>query len=237
MNIHRRDRARLRQGNPIDINSNPESNFGPYDYIPARSELISPEPYYVYHESQPHVDHMYHRRSTTMSPDNSVVRLTHNSQPIRSRPSPSPPIATFIPSISQPASNFSSHPAAPSTFHSMFPFSKAPHNPSTDLLGSDSRTLQAPFDRVSKDSKGSAETNRWNTETDFLFSEASVMIEALKPNFPETKEYVNALDVMKINRCSQNESLDNMDELDLELRLGERPPVEKYRINKFKRGA
>lgn len=238
MNIHRRDRARLRQGIAIDININPESNFAAFDHNHPRCELITQEPYYLYPETRPHAGLMYHS-NTAFSPDNSIVRLPHNSQPLPSGPIPSQPIATFIPSISQPASSFSSYPAAPSTLLSMSPFSKTPYISSTNLFSSDSQTLQAPFDTISKDcsdSAGSAEANRWNTQTDSLFKDANMAIKAVESHHPETKEYVNVLDVMKITRCSKSESLDNMDDLDLELRLGERPPVEKYRMGKFKRG-
>lgn len=241
MNIHRRDRARLRQGNPIDININPESNFASFDHIHPRYELISQEPYYAYHEGRPHPDLMYHN-TTAFSPDNSVVRLPHNSQPIRSAPIPSQPITNFIPMISQPPSSFSSH-ASPSTLLSISLSNKNPYKPSPNLFSKGTQTLQGPFDRVSKgcsDSNGPAEANRWNKQTDFLFNKAGMRVEtveAVETLFPETKEYVDVLDVIKINRCSKSEILDNMEDLDLELRLGERPPAEKYRNGKFKRGA
>lgn len=240
MNIHRRDRARLRQG--IDININPEKNFAAFDHIDPRCELIAPEPRYLYPETGPHASHLYHS-NTGFSLDNSIVRVPHNSQPIPSGPIPSQNIATFIPSISQTASSFSPYPSTPSTLLSMSPFNKTPYMPPTNLFSSESQTPQALFDTISNhclDSTGSAEANKWNRQTKRKFLKGNNMTtEAAESNSPETKEYANVLDVMKTNvySKSESESLDNMDDLDLELRLGSRPPVEKYKIGQLKRGA
>lgn len=238
MNIHRRDRARLRQG--IDININPEKNFAAFDHIHPPCEMIAPEPRYLYPDTGPHASHLYHS-NTGFSPDNSIVRLPHNPQAIPSGPIASQHIATFIPSIPRPASSFSPYPATSSTILSISPFNKTPYMPPTNLFSSESQTPQAPFDTVSNfclDSTGSAEANTWNTQTKRKFLKATNMTtEAAESNSSETKEYANVLDLMKDNGYSKSESVDNIDDLDLELRLGAKPPAEKYRIGKLKRGA
>ncbi|KAH9324966.1 hypothetical protein KI387_005144, partial [Taxus chinensis] len=219
MNVHRRDRARLRQGIGIDVNNN---NLYPHD----SNFPLDPHPrqlYYVYQAQPP--DNLY--SSTDIASDESsfVNKYSTRNPHLRyagcnpSSPSVLPcnprnsmSITTFRAesSISQPISTLSSHVPAPSTLLSISPcnYSTTPSIHFTNSISSSSsETIKEPLSTVSK---GLSEMKH----TRFLFKDEKFNVAAA---------YENELDSMII-RYSEREKSD-IEDLDLELRLGERPPA------------
>ncbi|GLJ41695.1 hypothetical protein SUGI_0862970 [Cryptomeria japonica] len=215
MNVHRRDRARLRQGIAIDVDNNnsyPHESSFPFDNPPR-------ELYYVYQPQS--ADHLYNSNDISSEKSSFVNMFSSSSNPQLRYAGSTPSDPVIVPcnpigsmpvtatkedsAKSQPISTFSSSNPAPSTLLSMSTYSY-----STTHSSSSCETVQEPISTFSTELAAEVK------ETRLLFNDEK---------FKVGTSYENVFGNKRI-RCSQSGSSD-MEDLDLELRLGERPTTDK----------
>eukprot|EP01018_Ginkgo_biloba_P034197 Gb_27734 [translate_table: standard] len=227
MNVHRRDRARLRQSslegtlaiNPSAPNSDHQCN----------PELCVVYPVYPVH-GFPHEYHHSPFYNTSISPTelNKYGSALHSSYPSNSKPN-----CSFIPSATTFSSQFSDPPPA---FHSYIPHSNihmqclttsslSVSNSSSPTL-SDSQNAQYVFDLSNERSAstGLSEVDRSSCLADLKEEGMQLKIGAVQPNCPGSLGFDRHILATR-SRCKENPCLDMIQvssdaDLDLELRLG-----------------